>query len=500
MSMTLQELQSTLTIVQEELHQVRQRLGELEQVVNIEQDSSGTKHVRLRCSDLTLRPAQSPESVAWHLGTADGAGFLHLNYPHQQQTAAELAIQDDGEPHLQFCARDGSTRAEIFLQDDCGWMAVLSTDGQPGALMRAQSDGGSVAVLQADGHARAVLIHSNGEPSSDAAQPLPASTNLIFADEQGNPALKLRADAGGGMLTAGVPGQPDAVALVARADGPALLLHAPDESHSISLMTMSGVAEICVHEGKVPGSGTQASLTSGEFGSNLVLHGIGGQKAVDLASIDIANSLTLHDEHGEQRVMVAHHFGSHSAMTLQSSTETEGIRLIASEEVSSLEIISPTNPETKVLTAVTTEKPVCIVQKQHRPIVMLGEGEQGGMICAYGPDAENAGIASLSGGAVSGSIVLATVDGTAQLSMDATDHGGRLLINNDLGFQRVAMGVYEEAGGLHLNNTGSIGIQAIATARGGIVTVSDQEGNPVASLPESDGEDAGDWGRLPDSF
>ena len=165
-----------------------------------------------------------------------------------------------------------------------------------------------------------------------------------------------------------------------------------------------------------------------------------------------------------------------------------------------MEVMSPADPETKILTAVTTEKPVCIVQKQHRPIVMLGEGDLGGMICAYGPDNENAGIASISGGSVSGSLVLATVDGTAQLTLDATDHGGRLLINNDLGFQRVAMGVYEEAGGLHLNNTGSIGIQAIATPKGGIVTVSDHDGRPIATLPESDGEDTGDWGRLPDSF
>jgi hypothetical protein len=143
---------------------------------------------------------------------------------------------------------------------------------------------------------------------------------------------------------------------------------------------------------------------------------------------------------------------------------------------------------------------VTIVQKHHRPIVMLGEGDQGGIVCAYGPSAESAGIASLSGGPVAGSVVLATVDGTAQLTLDATDHGGRMLINNDLGFQRVAIGVYEEAGGLHLNNTGSTGIQAVATPKGGVVTVSNHDGRPIASLPESDGEDTGDWGKLPDSF
>ncbi|MFM2176962.1 MAG: hypothetical protein RL015_1060 [Verrucomicrobiota bacterium] len=500
MSMTLQELQSALSIVQEELQQVRQRLRELGEVVSIERDGESARHVRLRCTDLTLHSAYSTESVALHLGEKSGAGFLHLHYPLEPQVAAELSFQNDGEPQLTMRGRDGSSRAEIFVQEDCGWMAVLSKDGRPGALMRAQDDGGSVAVLQADGQARAVLIHGGNEETQTDREVLPVSTNLIFADGQGNATLKLRADAGGGMLTAGVAGQSDAIALVARADGPALLMHAPDESHSISLMAMSGVAEVCVHENKVPGQGTQSSLMAGEFGSSLTLRGIGGQKAVDLSALDVASSLTLHDGKGEMKVMLAHHFGSHSAMTLQGMTEEDGIRIIASEEVSSMEVMSPADPETKILTAVTTEKPVCIVQKQHRPIVMLGEGDLGGMICAYGPDKENAGIASISGGSVSGSLVLATVDGTAQLTLDATDHGGRLLINNDLGFQRVAMGVYEEAGGLHLNNTGSIGIQAIATPKGGIVTVSDHDGRPIATLPESDGEDTGDWGRLPDSF
>jgi hypothetical protein len=75
-----------------------------------------------------------------------------------------------------------------------------------------------------------------------------------------------------------------------------------------------------------------------------------------------------------------------------------------------------------------------------------------------------------------------------------------MLINNDLGFQRIAMGVYQEAAGLHLNNTGSIGVQVVATPKGGVVTVSDPEGRTIATLPENDGDDAGEWGKLPDSF
>jgi|GEM_PF-1186023 len=497
---TFQELQTALVAVQMELNRVKSRLNELEKVVTIENDPEGIRRVYLECTDFVIRPAEDQRHIAVHLGSDAEGGYMHLHYPGTGIPAVDIGFDSPGEPHMQLKGKDFKSRTDLFIRDNCGCVAVLSEAGQPGALMRAQEDGGSIAVLQEDGQARAVLIHGITEMPTVDGQNAAASTNLIFADGNGHPVLKLRADETGGMLTAGIAGQSDAIALVAREDGPALLMHSPEEDHSISILAMTGAAEICVHENKIPGTGTQASLSAGEFGSSLCLRGIGGQKSVDLSALDVASSLTLHDAQGDVRVMLAHHFGSHSALTLQSLTEEEGLRAIASADVSSIEIISPVDPETKVLTAVTAEKAVTIVQKHHRPIVMMGEGDQGGIVCAYGPSAESAGIASLSGGPVAGSVVLATVDGTAQLTLDATDHGGRMLINNDLGFQRVAIGVYEEAGGLHLNNTGSTGIQAVATPKGGVVTVSDHDGRPIASLPESDGEDTGDWGKLPDSF
>jgi len=497
---TFQELQTALVAVQMELNRVKSRLNELEKVVTIENDPEGIRRVYLECTDFVIRPAEDQRHIAVHLGSDAEGGYMHLHYPGTGIPAVDIGFDSPGEPHMQLKGKDFKSRTDLFIRDNCGCVAVLSEAGQPGALMRAQEDGGSIAVLQEDGQARAVLIHGITEMPTVDGQNAAASTNLIFADGNGHTMLKLRADETGGMLTAGIAGQSDAIALVAREDGPALLMHSPEEDHSISILAMTGAAEICVHENKIPGTGTQASLSAGEFGSSLCLRGIGGQKSVDLSALDVASSLTLHDAQGDVRVMLAHHFGSHSALTLQSLTEEEGLRAIASADVSSIEIISPVDPETKVLTAVTAEKAVTIVQKHHRPIVMMGEGDQGGIVCAYGPSAESAGIASLSGGPVAGSVVLATVDGTAQLTLDATDHGGRMLINNDLGFQRVAIGVYEEAGGLHLNNTGSTGIQAVATPKGGVVTVSDHDGRPIASLPESEGEDIGDWGKLPDSF
>lgn len=500
MSTPLENLQSTLDAVQQELQRVRQRLDELEKIVSIESDAEGVRRVCLECQELVIRPAHDPQGVALRLGSDESGGFLHLHEGHELAICAELSLDASGGPQMLLRGKDHQPRISLFTQEDCGFVAVHAAEGRPGALMRAQPLGGSVAVLQKDGGTRGVLVHHDGEITEDGTVK-PPSTDLLFADGSLNSMIKLHTDGEGGLLSLGPPGQPDSIALVARDDGPALMLHSPAELQSISMMALDGAAQICVHEGKVPGSGFEAHISSGESGSSFSLRGERGEKSVDISALDVASSLTLHDMNGEARVMLAHHYESHSALTLQATGEEDGFRAIASEEVSSMELMSPHDPDTKLLSAVTTNKPVVILQKQRRPMLMFGEGDQGGVFCAYGNAAGQAGIATLSGGPVAGSILLSTADGTPQLTLDATDHGGRLLINNDLGFQRVSLGIYQEAGSLQLNNTGNLGVQAIATAKGGVVMVNDADGETSATLPEDfdTGKDTG-WGRLPDNF
>lgn len=73
-------------------------------------------------------------------------------------------------------------------------------------------------------------------------------------------------------------------------------------------------------------------------------------------------------------------------------------------------------------------------------------------------------------------------DGTPLLTIDGTDHGGRIMINNDLGFQRIAMGVYKESAGLQMNHTGSPGVQAVASPQGGLICVCDVSDRPAPSV------------------
>ncbi len=496
MSDSLADLQTTLAAVLAELAGVKARVAMIEEVVRIQKEESGARRVTLDCTDFYLRPASHPETVAIHMGADALGGCLSLNYPvpHAEQPAMSLGIEE-GEPHLQLLGRDGRLCADTFILEGSGLTAVFGPGGAPAAVMRGRQGGGSVAVMQPDGAVRGVLLYDESE--ADGEKP---AAELILARGNGEPILKLRADDGGGMMTVGPSGQPDALALVARESGPAILMHGPDSVHSVSIVAAEHMAEVCAHQGAVPEAGSQACMSAGPFGSSLVMKGPQGEKGADISALDMASTFTLHDGTGEERIMLCHHFGSHSAFSMKGLSVHDGLRALTTEEVSSFEVISPKEPETKILSALTADKPVTLVQKNRRPILMFGEGEQGGIICAYGPTAQHAGIASLSGGAITGSLALATVDGTAQLTLDATDHGGRLLINNDLGFQRIAMGVYQEAAGLHLNNTGSIGVQAIATPRGGVVTVSDPEGRTVATLPEREDEDSGSWGRLPDGF
>jgi len=499
MSLSLEDLQSALSSLQEELQRVRQRLNELERVVSIDTDDDGIRRVYLECNDLVIRPAHDPRWISLNLGAGEEGGYVHLYHKDETTVATELSLDEAASPQLALRGKDYQPRVSIFTQDDCGFVAVHADAGRPGALMRAQPRGGSVAVLQKDGRTRGVLVHDDGEELEDGTVKPPA-TDLLFADGDLHTTVKLHSDGEGGLLSLGPPGQADAIALVAREDGPALMMHSPAELHSISMMALDGSAQVCVHEGKVPGTGYEAHMAAGESGSSLALRGETSEKAVDISALDVASSLTLHDRDGDPRVMLAHHHDSHSALTLQSTGDDDGLRAIASGEVSSIELMSPSDPETKMLHAVTAEKPVVILQKDKRPMLMFGEGDQGGVISAYGNASGQAGIATLSGGPVAGSLLLSTADGTPQITLDSTDHGGRLLINNDLGFQRVALGVYQEAGGLHLNNTGSIGIQAVASPKGGVIIVNDPDGDVAATLPEAAGEDSTDWGKLPDSF
>ncbi len=76
-------------------------------------------------------------------------------------------------------------------------------------------------------------------------------------------------------------------------------------------------------------------------------------------------------------------------------------------------------------------------------------------------------------------------EGTSLLTLSGNEYGGNLSINNDLGFHRIAMGVYQESAAIFLNHTGTKGVHLIAGEKGGAVSAFDRDGELAATLPES---------------
>lgn len=503
MNNDLQQLQASLAAMRAELDDTKARLAKIERVVSIEIGDDGKDEVTIECTDLVVRQCNDRRYFAVHLGSTDSGGYLDIHYPgeeHATKTAIGLGMQDDGEPHIQLRGKDWKIRADIFLEKDHGCMAVLGPGNSPGAVMRARPGGGSVSVLQPDGKARAVLIHDEFHKNGDSDTMTP-TTDLIFATAQAKTVLKLNANADGGLLCVGHPGQPDASVIMSRKQGPTIMLNGPAEQTSVSIMATDRMARIAAHQGRAFEKKAEASLTAGAFGGSADFHDCDGRKRVEIQAAAKSGTMHLLDDDGKEAVALSHFADSHSSLAMKGVADHDCLRIVSNKDLTALRIASPDSPDTEFLTSVQADKAVMMLQKNNRPRLMLGEGEQGGMICAYGPEPEKAGIAMLSGGPVTGSLSLSTTDGTAQLTLDGTDHGGRLMINNDLGFQRIAMGVYEESAGLHLNHTGSLGVQAVATPEGGLVAVCDAAGKLIDTIPKrnDDDDDSDRWGKLPGS-
>lgn len=503
MNEDLQQLQASLAAMRAELDDTKARLAKLETVISFDEGSDGKEEAYIDCADLVVRQRSDRRYLAVHLGSTEIGGYMDVHYTgeeHAIKTAIRLGIDDDGEPHMQLLGKDWKMRADIFIDKDHGTMAVLAPANAPGAVMRAHPGGGSVAVLQPDGKARAVLIHDefHKNAGSDEASP---STDLLFATAEANTVLKLHGNAEGGLMCMGHPDQPDAAVIMSRKDGATLMLNSPTNKTSVSLAAMDGMARIAAHEGMAHEKKAEASLVAGAFGGSAELRDCDGRRRVDLHAAARAGRIHLLDDAGKEAVALSHFADSHSSLSMKGVADHDCLHILADKDLVVLRVASPDNADTEFVTSVQPDKAMMFLRRDKQPRLMLGEAEQGGIVCAYGLEPDKAGIATLSGGPVTGSLSLATTDGTAQLTLDGTDHGGRLLINNDLGFQRIAMGVYQESAGLHMNHTGSPGVQAVATPEGGLVAVCDAEGKVIDSMPKhSDDEDDSErWGKLPGS-
>lgn len=482
-----------LETLRSELDELKKRLKELEKVVNIsEEDEHGKRHVCVECNSVVVRPEEDPRWISVQIdGRMTNGPFISLIHsdPDRRHTALDLHLDGDGTPHVQLRGPDHQVRGDFFIENGHGTFAVMGPENKPGAVMRAMPGGGSVAVLQPDGKARGVLIHNEFSTSGKDGEPQPA-TQLIFATPTAKTLLKLHADDEGSFIAAGQPELLDSAVLVSRKEVTSLTLQNASQSRGVACAVTDDLAMVSAHQGRKPGKTSDAALLAGSTGSWMSLRDEHGDKRVDISAMNGSGVVALFDR-DEDRASVAlsHHTGSHSSLALSGVAGHDSLRFIANKDVAALKLVSPLNEKSEIMFTLQGDRPTMFLQRDGHVQVMLGSGDNGGLVSAYGPEKEKAGFATLAGSPVAGALTLQTADGTPQLTLDATDHGGRMLLNNDIGFQRIAMATYQDGAGMILNHTGSEGVALSAMPDGGIVTVFDQNGQPVQSMRGSSSDD-----------
>lgn len=482
------ELQAAMETMRGEMEKMKKEMALMRKAVQVSVDKEDGSLFRvLTCDVMQVKCRDASGSTAITLSASGSGGCLSLMYPENPDGSASAAVNlmlnEDGEPELVLRGRDLHPLVMLKGEPKRGSVAVFSEAGQPGAVMHGQAGGGSVAVLQPDGKARGVLIHSDGAVEG-------GRTELIFVDEDMKTRLKLLADPKHELLHLAHPEVPQAVVLAGGKEGGSLQMNAALDGSSISLMATGKIACLTVKEGLLPEPGAEVHLSAGEgTGCAVSLSDSLGGKRAELHVTGDASMLSLNGEGETAGVELMHMAGNFSSIKLHAPSGQRTVNLMATNDLGAVSVRSPEEEGTAVSLMTNQGVPSLLMTEQGQGRVLINTTENCGMVCAYGPRGNEGGMASLCGGERSGAVRVGAADGTTFAMMSATDHGGRLDINNDLGLPRIVMGVHQESAGIHLNHTGSVGVSAVATEIGGVVSVHDDEGNRVASLPAREEED-----------
>ncbi len=319
------------------------------------------------------------------------------------------------------------------------------------------------AVLRAS----ALLLHPPGQPQHIGVQ--------------------IEARPGGGILFL-YPGTSDALAtlkLITSLEGSGIIVHSPQQQSNFSLTVQDAFARACVFTGAEPGDQAEASLTASPDGSGLVLRRSDGTPGVEAQVFQNFSTVRLVNTDGEPTAELCLTDDTLSTFSL---TDPAGLAAIAAKVIegsATFLVHRPGYPANRATTLADASGVRFFLTQDERALVLLRHGDEGGSLYVGGPTAES-GQVHLQGGTVTGSLALATADGTALLTLDSSHHGGRLAINNDLGFQRILLTTIQESSMLVLNHTGQRGVMVGAGPDGGAITVHDSEGQVRATLPEGD--------------
>lgn len=488
------DLQATVAALRADVESLKAELELMKEAVRVKRGKDGKLRRSVECESVVVRDCVDPRNFAIHMGTTEDVGaFLHMHYrgeEHGDKTAVSLKVTELNEPLIQIRGTDRKMRVGMWLDKDHGTVGVMRPGDVPGAVMRALPKGGSVAVVQANGRPRALMMHEELPKAEDGSRR--SQTELVLLGPKGEGVFHAKQDEGGGILRLK---KEDCEAMLVAREMASVVLEGPEKASSVLLVATDTMAKVAAQQGAATEEKASAALGAGALGGSVSLREATGTERVNLSATKDAGRVALLRKDGKAGAALFDAEGEYSHLKMRGAGEEPGVTLWSDKEMAALRLHSPQEPVKEVTLMADSAAPSLLATEGGEPRAAIATTDDGGVITAFGPGGEKAGIAAISGGKTAGGMGVGMGDGTRLVEIGGTEYGGRIALNNDLGFQRILMGVFEDSSGLHMNCTGKDGVNALATPHGGMVGVCDAEGKMRKILQPDSLDDAEDVGE-----
>ncbi len=491
MSTELETLAAVVSAMQTEMETLRGELRAIQRVVQISDHPHGTRSVKIECQHLNIRPAETPGQMAVSIGYDEHGGDLRifgLAAPDSMHTAMRLQVQRGNVPQLELKGPKKGMRVVLQVNEDASMVAALGNPKGGVAYLKGHATGAAVALSDGKLVTQAGLIYYAPQPQGDGMRE--AGSEMLLNDGSGQSVLSMHGSEKEAWLKMGPPGESN-VFLFGNKEATGLNLESPNHEHHVIVAASKEAAELQLYR-QLP----ETNDEPGTAGMRLAVHSLGtsishtrpdGEPSIVLAHQNETglSSLDFLEKNGEAGLGLRQRDDGLKRLFVGSQEKKPAFGVGVTPEVTVFEVCSPTDPGTHFGTYLGTAAPMVALYKNDQIAIALTANDGVGSVNAYGTLEGQTGYATLSGGSLSGTVSLSTPDGTALMTLSNNQHGGHISINNDLGFSRIAMGVYQESAAIFLNHTGTKGVDIVAGEKGGVVAAFDPEGELAATLPES---------------
>lgn len=285
-------------------------------------------------------------------------------------------------------------------------------------------------------------------------------------------------------------------ALRTKNDASVLLLQSPTSPAGVLIAATADQSHAELFQNLDESGHAKVALTCSAGAASAQLIPGPGKPNIDLHASEGGATVSCCNGDGKDIVSLNVFKGDIASVNLHRSDGGKALALTVVNEAPSLHMIPRNAKQPSVMLGTDEKETNLIFNREGRPLVHIqGRDEGGGISVNTTLDANNmrATMAATSEGAA---VQISTMDGTQLASMHGHTYGGALTLSSELGFPRVVAIAQEDMGMLQLDCSGTKGVKAAATPKGGGVIVYDPEGKPLATLPtgmmEAQDEDEND--------